>query len=211
MAFIFDLAIVFSFFILNIIAYHKNIINNNIKNIILLLISYFLVFFLIFFYSKNNSNLLSLAVFFLPFLISILFLPKVFDKKIINYLQNSKVSYIIFVMTSTILLAVLLATLLVLISFSTQIKENIATNKQEYLAKIKENPLLDNTHNSHLAVQKFYLKENIATKTNQPDNIYLETKKISLNLPFFSHHELLILVICLTTTLTPFFLFKNQK
>ena len=211
MAFIFDLAIVFSFFILNIIAYHKNIINNNIKNIILLLISCFLVLFLILFYSKSNSNLLSLVVFFLPFLISILFLPKVFDKKIINYLQNSKVSYIVFVMTSTILLAVLLATLLVLISFSTQIKENIATNKQEYLAKIKENPLLDNAHNTHLAVQKFYLKENIPIKINQPDNIYLDTKKISLNLPFFSHHELLILAICLTVVLTPFFLFKNQK
>ena len=208
MAFIFDLAIVFSFFILNIIAYHKNIINNNIKNIILLLISYFLVFFLIFFYSKNNSNLLSLAVFFLPFLISILFLPKVFDKKIINYLQNSKVSYIIFLMTSAILLAILLATLLVLISFSTQIKENIATNKQEYLAKIKENPLLDNAHNSHLTVQKFYLKENIPIKINQPDNIYLDTKKISLNLPFFSHHELLILAICLTVILIPFPKFK---
>jgi len=209
MFFIFDIAIIFSFFILNIIIYHKSIANNNIKNIILP--SCFLVFFLIFFYSKYNNNLLYLAIFFLPYLISILFLPKIFDKKNINYLKNKKVSYFVFFIINTILLLVLLVTLLVLISFSIQIKENIAINKQQYLMQIKENPLLNNSHTTHLAVQKFYLKENITIKTNYPDKIYIETKKIALNLPFFSNHELLILIICLTIILIPFFLSKNHK
>jgi hypothetical protein len=208
MAFIFDLAIVFGFFMLNILVYHKNIVNNNTKNIILLLLSYFLVFFLIFFHSKNNNNLLFFAILFLPCLSSILFLPKVFDTKITNYLQNGKVSYIIFFITTATLTIILFITLLVLISFSTQIKENIAIHKHQHLMQVKDNPLLDHSHNTHLAVQKFYLKENISIKTNHPDNIYAETKKISINLPFFSHHELLILTICLAIILMPFSLYK---
>lgn len=208
MTFIFDLAIVFSFFIVNILIYHKNTLNNNTKHIILLLLSYFLVFFLIFFYSKNNNNLLFFAVLFLSCLSSILFLPKVFDKKSINYLQNSKVSYAIFLVASSILIIILFTTILVLISFSTQIKENIAINKQKYLTQIKDNPLLENSHNTHLAVQKFYLKNNLSIKTNHSDNLYIETKKVSINLPFFSHHELLILTICLAITLMPFSLYK---
>ena len=208
MTFIFDLAIVFIFFILNILVYHKNIINNNTNNIILLLLSYLLLFFLIFFYSKNNNNLLLFSIIFLSCLSSILFLPKIFDKKIINYLQNSQVSSAIFFVTSTTLLVILSITLLVLISFSMQIKENIVINKQQYLTQIKENPLLNNSHNSHLAIQKFYLKENLPTKINHRDNIYIETKKISINLPFFNHHELLILAICLVITLTPLALYK---
>jgi len=196
MAFIFDLAIVFSFFILNIFAYHKNFGKNSVENLLFLLLSWLLIFFLLFFYSKNNGNLLHLALFLLPCFASILFLPKFSNTKIINYLHNSKNSYVIFLASGALILTTLLAILLLFISFSTQIKQNIAHNKQQYLAQIKENPLLKNSHSTHLAVQKFYLKENLSLK-NASYSSLLNTKQIAVFDPFFLHHELLILIICL--------------
>lgn len=196
MAFIFDLAIVFSFFILNILAYHKNFGKNSVENLLFLLSSWLLIFFLLFFYAKNNGNLLHLALFLLPCFASILFLPKFSNSKIINYLHNSKNSYVIFLSSGALILTALLAILLVFISFSTQIKQNIAHNKQQYLAQIKENPLLENSHSTHLAVQKFYLKENLSLKNTSYSSL-LNTKQIAVLDPFFLHHELLILIICL--------------
>ena len=196
MAFIFDLAIVFSFFILNILAYHKNFGKNSVENLLFLLLSWLLIFFLLFFYSKNNGNLLHLALFLLPCFASILFLPKFSNTKIINYLHNSKNSYVIFLASGALILTTLLAILLLFISFSTQIKQNIAHNKQQYLAQIKENPLLKNSHSTHLAVQKFYLKENLSLKNTSYSSL-LNTKQIAVLDPFFLHHELLILIICL--------------
>jgi|GEM_PF-2410378 hypothetical protein len=196
MAFIFDLAIVFSFFILNILAYHKNFGKNSVESLLFLLSSWLLIFFLLFFYSKNNGNLLHLALFLLPCFASILFLPKFSNTKIINYLHNSKNSYVIFLASGALILTALLAILLLFISFSTQIKQNIAHNKQQYLAQIKENPLLKNSHSTHLAVQKFYLKENLSLKNTSYSSL-LNTKQIAVLDPFFLHHELLILIICL--------------
>jgi len=196
MAFIFDLAIVFSFFILNILAYHKNFGKNSVESLLFLLLSWLLIFFLLFFYSKNNGNLLHLALFLLPCFASILFLPKFSNIKIINYLHNSKNSYVIFLESGALILTALLAILLLFISFSTQIKQNITHNKQQYLAQIKENPLLKNSHSTHLAVQKFYLKENLSLKNTSYSSL-LNTKQIAVLDPFFLHHELLILIICL--------------
>jgi len=190
----FDLIIILSFFLLSILIYR----NKSAESFIFLLISWLLIFCLLFFYGKNNFYFLYLALFLLPCLASILFLPKI-TNNVINYLYSKQHSYYIFVLSSILLLLILLASLLVFVVFSVEIRQEIFHNKQKYLMQIKENPLIENSHNIHLTVKKFYLKENLQINKKITDDSYLNTKKISQSTlyPFFLHHELLILAICL--------------